>query len=616
MSDDESINEDDTEIPSLRFNVNINRSSINEFQLINSNEMNDSTRKNNSCLVFTRTIINDKESSILKNTQMNNCSKPRHVLCITKPIINRQFEKGCFHKPLTLGVPVMISKHLTYELCLLVCKELETNLVILHINRCYCLNAAVTWLIETMRNSSKYRKIDCGNPCPGNKHEQCGDENTIVIFYKFSTALTSESDSDSSPNRLDKPNPDFVFDGCVNLNSVNQLTTYQFSFKRTIDIHPRHCLELCTSYKQKYALLNSNKCLCTNVSPKKKKNNHFTNFDSNCTRECPANYFYTCGNTTKSSLYSMYTMELNCPADKVKRRCIYTNTYTKAHSFFRAKTICKSKGGMLAKINDISTIQDFLSSSAFTFNHISSYSSSQYSSNPFERKTYFWINRTFNIIDNNKTLDRPIGRYSETSESIDENCIVLRYQKISVDHMASYERCFTESDECSSESAIPVCVDKHLGSDPSVIPSINDNNSSITSIHTLIDYSCGIDQDYHLMDEYCYKIYFHETTWQDAKAECERDNAILFIPEKTIILKMIKLLFLRRRSYTSSGVVHVGFIYNNKSDTVIKYNTKNGEVLKNSTNFDSIYYKCRSEFRRRYQILSSSWYLSKKEKDQ
>ncbi|CAF1491230.1 unnamed protein product [Rotaria sordida] len=468
MSDDESINEDDTEIPSLRFNVNINRSSINEFQLINSNEMNDSTRKNNSCLVFTRTIINDKESSILKNTQMNNCSKPRHVLCITKPIINRQFEKGCFHKPLTLGVPVMISKHLTYELCLLVCKELETNLVILHINRCYCLNAAVTWLIETMRNSSKYRKIDCGNPCP----------------------------------------------------------------------------------------------------------------------------------------------------DKVKRRCIYTNTYTKAHSFFRAKTVCKSKGGMLAKINDISTIQDFLSSSAFTFNHISSYSSSQYSSNPFERKTYFWINRTFNIIDNNKTLDRPIGRYSETSESIDENCIVLRYQKISVDHMASYERCFTESDECSSESAIPVCVDKHLGSDPSVIPSINDNNSSITSIHTLIDYSCGIDQDYHLMDEYCYKIYFHETTWQDAKAECERDNAILFIPEKTIILKMIKLLFLRRRSYTSSGVVHVGFIYNNKSDTVIKYNTKNGEVLKNSTNFDSIYYKCRSEFRRRYQILSSSWYLSKKEKDQ
>ena len=29
--DDESINEDDIKIPSLRFNVNINRSSINEF---------------------------------------------------------------------------------------------------------------------------------------------------------------------------------------------------------------------------------------------------------------------------------------------------------------------------------------------------------------------------------------------------------------------------------------------------------------------------------------------------------------------------------------------------------------------------------------------------------
>ncbi|CAF3311986.1 unnamed protein product [Rotaria sp. Silwood2] len=611
ISSDELINEDDTNIPSLGSNIDINRSSVNEFQLIDLNEIKNSTRKNDSCLVFTRSVIDDEGSFILKNTQINNCSKPRHVLCTTKPIITHHSEKGCFHKPLTLGVPAMISNHLTYELCLSVCKGLKTNLAVLHVNKCYCFNAAYTWIAETSRNNSKHKKQDCGNPCPGNKHERCGDENTIVTFYIVGNLFVSRFGLQNKP---DKPNPDFVFDDCVNLNSVNPSTMYQFNFKRTRDIHPRHCLELCTNYQQTYALLNSNKCLCTNVSPERKQYDLFASLDFNCTRECPANYFYTCGNTSNSSIYSMYVMERNCPVDTNKRRCVYTYTLTEKDSFSNAQSYCKSIGSMLAKMNDILGIQDVLLSSVFTFHNTFSYSSYDYSS-PLDSKKYFWIDRTSDIINNNKALDRPIERCSQTSESIDRNCIILRYQKILIDNITSYERCFTESNECSSKSAIPVCVDKHLESNSTVIPPTNDDISSIISVDTSIDYSCGDDKEYHLIDEYCYKVYFHETTWQDAKAECEHDNAMLFIPGKIMTLEMIKSLFLRRRSYSSSGVAHVGLIYNNQNRTVIQYNIKDETVLGNVSDPDSFYYECETTFRRRYETLLLSLLLSTKEKD-
>ncbi|CAF1003222.1 unnamed protein product [Rotaria sordida] len=615
ISSNESTDQDDKNIPLLRSNININRSSMNEFQLIDLNVINNLTRKNDSCLVFTRSMIDDKESSILNNIQINNCSKPRHVLCRTKPIIARNFEIGCFHKPLTLGVPVMISNLLTFELCLSICKELETNIGVLHMNKCYCFNAAFTWIAEITRNHSKHKKYDCGNPCPGNKHERCGDENTIFIFYVSGYLFSSRF---ALRNKLDKPNPDFIFDDCINLNSVNPSTMYQFNFKRTNDIHPRHCLELCTNYKQKYALLNSNKCLCTNVSLKKKQDDPYPSLDFNCTRECPANYFYTCGNTSNSSIYSMYVMELNCPTgftlEKDKRRCVYTNTLIEKNSFSKAQSYCKSIGGILAKMNDILEIQDVLLSSAFIFYTILSYSSSSYYSysNPLDNKKYFWIDRTFNIINNNITLDHPIGRCSQTSESIDQNCILLRYQRILIENTTSYERCFTESNECSSKSAMPVCVDKHIEFDSNIIPSTNDNNPSMISINTSIDYSCGNDKKYHLIDQYCYKIDFHETTWQDAKAECERDNAMLFIPEKMMILKMIRLLFLRQRSYTSSSIAHVGFIYNNQNHTVMRYSTKNENILENVSDPDSFFYECESTFRKYYGKLS----LSTKEKNQ
>ncbi|CAF1495539.1 unnamed protein product, partial [Rotaria sordida] len=79
------------------------------------------------------------------------------------------------------------------------------------------------------------------------------------------------------------------------------------------------------------------------------------------------------------------------------------------------------------------------------------------------------------------------------------------------------QRCFSESDQCSSMSAIPVCVDKNPEVDSIVIPSTINNKPAVISVNVSIDYSCGNDSDYHLINDYCYKVLFHETTWNEAK---------------------------------------------------------------------------------------------------
>ncbi|CAF4640973.1 unnamed protein product [Rotaria sp. Silwood2] len=182
---------------------------------------------------------------------------------------------------------------------------------------------------------------------------------------------------------------------------------YQFNFKRARDIYLRHCLELCAYFKQKYAL-NSNKCLCTNLLPKKKNDYLFATLDYNGSQKCPANYFYTCGNTSNSLIYSMYVMELNCPVgftlDQDQRRCVRTDTLTEKDSFSDAQSYCKSIGGMLVKMNDILEIQNLLLSSVFTFSYTFSYLSDYYYSSSLDNKKYFWIDRTSNIINNNVTL--------------------------------------------------------------------------------------------------------------------------------------------------------------------------------------------------------------------
>ncbi|CAF3685928.1 unnamed protein product, partial [Rotaria sp. Silwood1] len=451
-----------THIRPLASNISLNFSSINEFQMINSNDNENSTIKDDSCIVFTRFVFNDKRSFILKSVQVNNCSKPRHVLCKTKSRLSFDFQQHCFRKPLTLGVPTIISNRLTYELCVSVCKGLRTTLAVINMNKCYCFDGNLPETHDRKSYYEKYQKKDCGYTCPGNQHEHCGNENTIVVFENPIYILPFTY---VNIGKLATSNADFAYYRCIHLDTMNQSTLYEFNLTHENDIHPRHCLELCTNYKQKYALINSNKCLCTNILTKKKEDTLFTPRDRNCIQECSANYFYTCGNSTNSSLYSVYVMKTKCPfgfqISEDEQRCVSVDTLIKKSSFSTAQSYCKSVDGMIAKINNILDIQDVLPMSMLIGNFYGGY---QYSSisRISDATKYFWIDRTSDIINNNTTLDHSIGRCSQTSQVIDQNCIVLRYERTIIHDTVMYERCFTESNECSSMSAIPVCVDRHL----------------------------------------------------------------------------------------------------------------------------------------------------------
>ncbi|CAF1354487.1 unnamed protein product [Rotaria sp. Silwood1] len=118
------------------------------------------------------------------------------------------------------------------------------------------------------------------------------------------------------------------------------------------------------------------------------------------------------------------------------------------------------------------------------------------------------------------------------------------------------------------------------------------------------------------MGEYCYKVLFHETTWQNAKSECERDNAMLFVPEQMMTLNLIKSLFLRRYSYTSSGVAHIGVIYDNQKLIVIQTNTTDINTLPRILDSSSLYTLCEFTFRQHYARLMSSPNISEIEKNQ
>ncbi len=147
--------------------VNTDHGSINEFQIIDSNENKNTSTKDNTCVVITRSVSEEEEKPILKNIPTNNCSKPRHVLCETNTLVVQNFQYGCFSKPITLDLPALISNHLTHELCLSVCQELQTKLAVLHINKCYCLNGASPTLLNITTDFRKFKQKNCGNPCPG-----------------------------------------------------------------------------------------------------------------------------------------------------------------------------------------------------------------------------------------------------------------------------------------------------------------------------------------------------------------------------------------------------------------------------------------------------------------
>jgi hypothetical protein len=85
------------------------------------------------------------------------------------------------------------------------------------------------------------------------------------------------------------------------------------------NIHPRHCLELCTKYQQKYALINGNKCFCTNIPVKNDRSTIILTHQV-CSLKCSANYFYTCGNKDNETIYSMYIMKPQCLHGKRRKQ--------------------------------------------------------------------------------------------------------------------------------------------------------------------------------------------------------------------------------------------------------------------------------------------------------
>jgi hypothetical protein len=166
-SSTQSFNHYYEDLSSLASSTDIYHSAINEFQMINPTENNDSSIIDDSCVISTRTINEEKERPMLKSNSTNNCSQPRHVLCETKTLIDRNFQQGCFRKPLTLDLPALISNRLTYELCLSICQELQTKLAVIHINKCYCLNGFTSRTFNLTADLGKYQKLDCGYVCSG-----------------------------------------------------------------------------------------------------------------------------------------------------------------------------------------------------------------------------------------------------------------------------------------------------------------------------------------------------------------------------------------------------------------------------------------------------------------
>jgi len=154
----------------------------------------------------------------------------------------------------------------------------------------------------------------------GNQHERCGNTNTIVVLRE--DKYTSRSRYVETDEQ-DKPYPNFFYHSCIDLSSVNESSIYEFNLTRMSDVHPRHCVELCTNYEQQYSLLNLNRCLCTNILMENLKANLFTSSLTTtaniCTQECQGNYFYTCGNVNNSKIYSVYVVKLQCPPGKRRK---------------------------------------------------------------------------------------------------------------------------------------------------------------------------------------------------------------------------------------------------------------------------------------------------------
>ena len=226
----------------------------------------------------------------------------------------------------------------------------------------------------------------------------------------------------------------------------------------------------------------------------------------------------------------------------------------------------------------------------------------------------YWIDRTTDSAHPNTVSERLLKQCSKIPALIDRNCIAIQYVQ-NADQ--THERCIIETNECSQKTAMPVCVDEHLEVKPTLVPSITDENPSDISVNITAEHSCG-DQttEYDFIDDHCYRIFFHEVGWNEAKLQCQSDQATIFVPEKSVTLQHIKSLFLRRRGYTSSGVAHVGVYYDRVNRTVIQYNISNtNDDVLTIPDSNAIYDLCEKTFQERYAALMLSSSLTTNEKN-
>ncbi|CAF1080548.1 unnamed protein product [Adineta ricciae] len=252
-------------------------------------------------------------------------------------------------------------------------------------------------------------------------------------------------------------------------------------------------------------------------------------------------------------------------------------------------------GARLAKVGDVVEIQDALDTELFDSSDRTD------SASLLKMEKFFWIDR----VSNYTTTNRAIRRCTHRSSSADPYCVVLRFEQVRINDRIGYEHCLTESDECPSQSATPVCVMKHLEPNATIVRPMKYDSPSTISIDTLIDYTCGNDNEYHLIEDYCYRIDSHETTWNEAKDKCERENASLFVPETKRTMTIMKELLLYHRIYTWSGIVHIGLVYDGRKGTVVRDVDKNVNALEYSTNKRDMYDLCERSGRRIFLGLKS-----------
>jgi hypothetical protein len=296
------------------------------------------------------------------------------------------------------------------------------------------------------------------------------------------------------------------------------------------------------------------------------------------------------------------------------QQCVYSHFSSKQNSFKSAQDYCQSIGGTLAKINDIVEIQDILPDSIL-HTRLMQQLLVFYKFKFVNDTRYYWVDRTTDSPHPKTISERLLNKCSKVPEVIDQNCIAIQYVQNSEESKTSHERCISQSNECATSLAMSVCVDQHLEVKPTLVPPISDDNPSPVSVNVTIDHLCGEENnEYNFIDDTCYKISFHEVGWNEAKSECQRDNAMVFIPEKSVTLQYIKSLFLRRRSYSSSGFAHVGVYYDSSNRTVLQQNTSNENTLLTIPDSNAIYDLCEKTFQERYTALMLSTSLTSSEK--